>query len=229
MGEIGLWLGQGRKATQPEAGRRDRSRISERHGGAVSARVRDKRDYEDFDRQLHHYDGRQYGHHKEGRVSKKVGGNYDAMNKSDYADGKDGSIRATENVNGSKVSFYFTNFSEFMYVVQLRQFFEVCGMLSNVYIARKQNYRGQVYGFLRFLNVKNSDKLALALNNVWIGLCRIWAREARFDRFVSVSLKDGRRKLEKEESLPVVRVTGKGVKNVRVGRSEEGKRGEGEK
>jgi len=125
------------------------------------------------------------------------------------------------------VRFPFT--SQTFLNFQLRQFFEVCGMLSDVYIARKQNYKGQVYCFLRFLNVKNPDKLALALNNVWIGQCRIWAREERFDRFASVCSDDGRRKRGKEESLPMVRVTGKGVKNVRVGRLEEGKRGEGEK
>lgn len=43
--------------------------------------------------------------------------------------------------------------------------------------------RGQVYGFVRFMNVKNRDKLGQALNNIWIGDCRVWAREARFDRF----------------------------------------------
>jgi len=54
-------------------------------------------------------------------------------------------------------------------VFQLRQYFEVCGILSDLYIARKQNLRGQYYGFLRFVNVRNVDKLALALNNVRIG------------------------------------------------------------
>ena len=74
-------------------------------------------------------------------------------------------------VTGSKVSFYFTNFHDFMPVYQLRQSFEVCGILSDVYIARKRNFRGQTYDFLRFVNVRNKDKLALALNNVWIGQC----------------------------------------------------------
>ena len=90
-----------------------------------------------------------------------MGGNHVVMNKSNHVVGKGGSDNATEDVNGNKVSFYFTNFLDFMPVVQLRQFFEVCGMLSDVYIARKWNYRDQVYGFLHFLNVKNIDKLDL--------------------------------------------------------------------
>jgi len=69
----------------------------------------------------------------------------------------------------------------------------------------------------------------LVLNNVCIGQCQVWAREAQFDMFFLVSSEDGKRKREKEAVLPVVRVTGKGVKNVRVGSLEEGKRGEGEK
>lgn len=105
---------------------------------------------------------------------------------------------------------------------------DLCGILSDVYIARKRNFRGQVYGFLRFLHVKNSDKLAMALNNVWIGQHRIWAREARFDRFAYVSSEVGARKGKKVEVSPVVRVTGKGIYNVRVGREDEVLRGEGE-
>ena len=97
-----------------------------------------------------------------------MGGNYPSMEQHASATIKVGNVRAAETDKGSKVSFYFTNFPDFMSVVQLRQFFEVCGTLSDVYIARKRNYRGQAYGFLRFLNVRNIDKLALALNNVWI-------------------------------------------------------------
>jgi len=230
-GDKGDWTmvrSRKRKAMQPEARRRDRSRALERHGGTVQARVRDRRDFVDSDRYQRYYSGtRQY--QQEGRVSKKVGGNYDVVDRRDHDFGKEGFDFATAADKGGKVSFYFTNFPDSMNMVQLRQLFEVYGMLSDVYIAKKQNYRGQVYGFLRFLNVKNIDKLAIALNNVWIGQCRIWAREARFDKFASGSTKGGRRKQEKVDVLPVTRVTGKGIKNVRVGSREEGKRGEGEK
>jgi len=48
----------------------------------------------------------------------------------------------------------------------LRQQFEVCGILTNVFIGRHRNAREQIYGFVCFSNVKNSDKLSQALNNV---------------------------------------------------------------
>jgi hypothetical protein len=70
---------------------------------------------------------------------------------------------------------------------------------------------------LRFLNVRNRDKLSIALNNIWICQCRIWAREARFDRFASDSTKvNGVWKKKEEEGRVVVRVRGEGVKNIRV-------------
>jgi len=68
---------------------------------------------------------------------------------------------------------------------------------------------------LRFLNVKNKDKLAIALNNVWIGQCRIWAR--RYDRFVFDFLEGyGNGRKREEEGRVVARVKGEGVKNIRV-------------
>lgn len=75
-----------------------------------------------------------------------------------------------------------------------------------------------MYGFLRFLNVRSIDKLALALNKVWIGHYRILAREARFDRFqtvTSVSSVDGRNFVE--DGKVVVKVKEEGIKNIRVG------------
>jgi hypothetical protein len=84
---------------------------------------------------------------------------------------------------GHKASFYVTNFPDKMPLFRLRQAFEVCGMLSDVYVARHCNARGQEFGFVRYVNVKNSDKLLQALNNVWVEDCRIWATEVKYDRF----------------------------------------------
>jgi len=85
--------------------------------------------------------------------------------------------------SGSKASFYLTNILEFLPLFRLRQQFEVCGILTDVYVARQRNSKGQVYGFVRFSNVKNIEKLSHALSNVWFGHLRVWAREACFDRF----------------------------------------------
>jgi len=38
-----------------------------------------------------------------------------------------------------------------------------------IYIARQLNSRGQVYGFVRYMSVKNRAKLETALNNICIG------------------------------------------------------------
>jgi len=63
----------------------------------------------------------------------------------------------------SRVSFYFTNFPEFLSVLRLRQEFVVCGIMTGVFLARQRNSRRQVYGFVRFSSVKNVDKLSCAL------------------------------------------------------------------
>ena len=72
----------------------------------------------------------------------------------------------------------------------------------------------------------------MALNNVWLGQCRIWAREARFDCFASDSnhgYSEGRLLGDEGTVVPVGRVKGVGIKNVRVGKQVEGEIGEGEK
>ena len=117
----------------------------------------------------------------------------------------------------------------------------MCGVLTDVYVARQRNARGQVYGFVRFSNVKNANKLSKALNNVWFGHLRVWAREARFDRFVVndrkplvVSNPVRRREERLAEEKEVARVIGEGEKSVRMGEGVDsvvgkGRSGEGEK
>ncbi|AES97288.1 DUF4283 domain protein [Medicago truncatula] len=59
-----------------------------------------------------------------------------------------------------KASFYVTNFPDNMSLFRLRQAFEVCKILSDVFIARHRNARGQEFGFVRYMKVKNKDKLS---------------------------------------------------------------------
>ncbi|GAU23620.1 hypothetical protein TSUD_386090 [Trifolium subterraneum] len=80
------------------------------------------------------------------------------------------------------VSFYFTNFPAQLSLFYLRKGFEVCGMLKDVYVAKKRNIYGEPYGFVKFSNVRNVDKLLKALNVVYFGHFRVRARVARFDR-----------------------------------------------
>ncbi|PNX68338.1 RNA recognition motif, partial [Trifolium pratense] len=83
------------------------------------------------------------------------------------------------------VSFYFTNFPAQMSNFYLRKGFEVCGVLEDVFVAKKRNRYGQPYGFVKFSNVKNVSKLMNALNNVWFGYFRVKASVALFDRNAS--------------------------------------------
>ena len=83
----------------------------------------------------------------------------------------------------SFVSFYFTNVPEDISYIALRQGFEVCGIMEDVYLAKKRNVNGGVFGFVRYGKVMNVEKLLKALNNVWFGDCRVVAKVASFDRF----------------------------------------------
>ncbi|XP_045831171.1 uncharacterized protein LOC123922499 [Trifolium pratense] len=80
------------------------------------------------------------------------------------------------------VSFYFTNFPAQMSNFYLRKGFEVCGMLEDVYVAKKRNIFGQPYGFVKFSNVRNITKMTSALNAVWFGHFRVRASVAKFER-----------------------------------------------
>jgi len=183
---------------QLEDRRRNRSRVSERRGGKDQVKGFDSRYCVDDDmvgrRQAmvyvdDHVSGRRVNYHASGRleITAKTRGDVLVEEKERNTRrcttmSKTGalSVEQEERHTGCKVTFYFTNIPVNMPVFRLRQFFEVCCILSDVYVARHLNACGQVYGFVRFLNVKNRDKLGQALNNIWIGDCRVWAREARF-------------------------------------------------
>ncbi|GAU34020.1 hypothetical protein TSUD_393660 [Trifolium subterraneum] len=80
------------------------------------------------------------------------------------------------------VSFYFTNFPAHLSNFYLRKGFEVCGMLEDVFVARKRNRFGEPYGFVKFSNVRNITKMTKALNDVWFGHFRVHAKLAKFER-----------------------------------------------
>jgi len=63
------------------------------------------------------------------------------------------------NVPQDFVSFYFTNIPGNITYNELRQGFEVCGIMEDVYLARKRNVNGGVFGFVRYGKVKDVDKL----------------------------------------------------------------------
>ena len=62
-------------------------------------------------------------------------------------------------ISADTTSFYFTNIPSNIQYVELRKGLEVCGILTNVFISRNCNSKGHLYGFARFLKVRNVDKL----------------------------------------------------------------------
>lgn len=142
---------------------RDRSRVLERHGGREQGKG--------YARQYYGADDGES--HRESRWHARV--SYDQQGSRSHVHGRlentsvkreAGSTDEGYRNSGHKASFYFTNILDSMPLYRLQQCFEVCGILSDVYIARRLNARGQVYGFVRFMNVKNRDKLGKALNNI---------------------------------------------------------------
>jgi hypothetical protein len=85
-------------------------------------------------------------------------------------------------VHARYVSFYFTNFPAQLSLFYLRKGFEVCGILEDVYVAKKRNMQGKPYGFVKFSKVRDIIKLEKALNAVCFGQFRVSASVARFDR-----------------------------------------------
>jgi hypothetical protein len=55
--------------------------------------------------------------------------------------------------------------------------------MEDVYLARKRNVNGAVFGFVRYGKVKDIDKLLKAVNNVWFGDCKVVVKVSSFDRF----------------------------------------------
>jgi hypothetical protein len=79
-------------------------------------------------------------------------------------------------------------------------------MLEDVYVARKRSRYGEPYGFVKFSNVRDVNKLTKALNAVWFGHFRVRASVAMFDRNAAGTEKSSE---EERNSLPKGVVTSK--------------------
>ena len=54
--------------------------------------------------------------------------------------------------------------------------------MSDVFVSRNRNALRQVFGFVRFSNVKEVDKPNKALNNVYFGNQMVWVNVAQLRR-----------------------------------------------
>jgi len=132
-----------RKATEPEHRGQDRSRGSDWHGG--SARVFGQ-EWQTGSRRISNatvWDRISWGSNGTDRVSKVRGGRLSSAEWHNTTVSTGASVR--------KVALYVTNFPDNLPLFRLRQSFEVCGMLSDVYVARHRNARSQEFGFVRYV------------------------------------------------------------------------------
>jgi len=135
-------------------------------------------------------------------------------------------------LNGTKhnnfVSFYVTNVPEDISYRSLQHGFEVCGIMEDIYLAKKRNVNGVVFGFVRYSNVKDLDKLLKAVNNIWFGDFKVVAKVSAYDRYghkrgevresgEGEKIKEGEKRNTLEgiviegEKINVVGLTGEGI------------------
>ena len=138
-GDRGDWAvvrSRKRKATEPDLRGRDWSRGSGDRRGTTAGRTRHRLQGSD-------------GGFRDGfdTHQKEVWGRNDGSN-SNFMGGRVASaewhsteVAVSDIKHGYKASFYVTNFPENMPLFRLRQAFEVCGILSELYVARHRNTR----------------------------------------------------------------------------------------
>jgi len=72
----------------------------------------------------------------------------------------------TGTIHNNFVTFYFSNVPEDISYSSLRQGFEVCGIMEDIYLAKKRNVNGAMFGLVCYSKVKDTYKLLKVVNNV---------------------------------------------------------------
>ncbi|GJX77865.1 nucleotide-binding alpha-beta plait domain-containing protein [Tanacetum coccineum] len=94
-----------------------------------------------------------------------------------------GSRRSKEDdVNRISISIYVTNFLENFSAKELFQSCKQYGHVVDSFIPRKRTKEGKRFGFVRFINVFNVDRLVNNLCTIWVGQFKLHANKARFQR-----------------------------------------------
>jgi hypothetical protein len=79
-------------------------------------------------------------------------------------------------------SFFFTNFPEEIQVVELWSLFAKEGRVSEVYIPKKRDVRGNRFGFVKFKEVKSVEALTKRLEEMWVGRYKLRINLSKFAR-----------------------------------------------
>lgn len=86
---------------------------------------------------------------------------------------------------GEVSSFYFTSFPDSWRARDLVRLFDQQGRVQEVVIPGRRNAQGRRFGFVRFLDVKEPDRLATILDNMFIEGMKIHVNIPRFQRVAS--------------------------------------------
>ncbi|KAK2434687.1 heterogeneous nuclear ribonucleoprotein [Trifolium repens] len=79
-------------------------------------------------------------------------------------------------------SFYISNFPNDATSNDLGKLFVKYGKVGEVYIPKKLDKRGRRFGFVKFLEVSDEEKLSDSMADVWLGSFKLWVNRSRFSR-----------------------------------------------
>jgi hypothetical protein len=85
-------------------------------------------------------------------------------------------------LNREATSDFFTNFLEEMMVVDLWKVFSKFGRVWEVYVPNKVDKWGRRFGFAKFLEVQDVEKLSGRLDEVWCGTFKLRVNLSKFGR-----------------------------------------------
>ncbi|GJT10227.1 nucleotide-binding alpha-beta plait domain-containing protein [Tanacetum coccineum] len=94
-----------------------------------------------------------------------------------------GRFRSKEDdVDKISTSIYVTNFPDYFSAKDLFNTCKIYGHVVDSYIPFKKSKTGKRFGFVRFINVFNEERLVNNLCTIWMGRLKLYANSARFKR-----------------------------------------------
>ncbi|GLU22241.1 hypothetical protein SLE2022_383310 [Rubroshorea leprosula] len=76
--------------------------------------------------------------------------------------------------------YFFTNFPEEWSYAEMWMTFCKFGRVLDIYSPNRRSKKGQRFGFVRFLDVKNIKELERSLDQIWVGKFKLWVNIPRF-------------------------------------------------
>ncbi|GJX77763.1 RNA-directed DNA polymerase, eukaryota [Tanacetum coccineum] len=87
-----------------------------------------------------------------------------------------------DQVQQISTSIYVTNFPEYFSYRDLWKECQVYGRVIDAFIPNRRSKAGNKFGFVRFIHIKDIDRLVSNLCTIWVGRFRLHANVARFQR-----------------------------------------------